>query len=262
MRDINKKRTELRVLTIIGIVAGFFVITAFNAQHPEVGISNMLSSKSVDQYFEGKSLEKIDEYVKEMKVLEENRDSLLEEIKGLEGTISEYEEIAAQVTHRGDEIKEELQRSRMIAGTLDTEGPGVEITLDDRKRDTILDKDSGKLSFYIVHDSDLLEVVNELRAAGAEAVAINGVRIIGSSRISCGGPTINVGKEQRFVPPFVIEAIGDPDTLYSYMKREDSISHTLLFWGLGFSLKKKDSIQIPRFIGDVEYKYAKPVEEG
>ena len=43
------------------------------------------------------------------------------------------------------------------------------------------------MGYYIVHDSDLLEVVNELRAAGAEAVAINGVRIIGSSRISCGG---------------------------------------------------------------------------
>lgn len=262
MRDIKKKRRELRVLTSIGILAGFFVVTVFNAQQPEARISNMLSTKSADQFFEGKSLEKIDEYVKRMKVLEDDRETLLEEVRGLEEIMSEYEEIAAEVIDRGDEIKEELQSSRMIAGSLDIEGPGVEIILDDRKRDTILDKDSGMLSYYIVHDSDLLEVVNELRAAGAEALAINGVRIIGSSRISCGGPTINVGKEQRFVPPFIIEAIGDPDSLYSYLKREDSISQTLLFWGLGFSVKKKDSIEIPRFIGDAEYKYAKPEKEG
>jgi uncharacterized protein YlxW (UPF0749 family) len=118
------------------------------------------------------------------------------------------------------------------------------------------------LGYYIVHDSDLLEVVNELRAAGAEAIAINGVRIIETSRISCGGPTINVGKEQRFVPPFVIHAVGDPEALTSYFQREDSIYQTLMYWGLRFEIKKKDLIQIPRYIGDLEYKYAKPIEEG
>ena len=42
------------------------------------------------------------------------------------------------------------------------------------ERDSILDSDPDMLGYYIVHDSDLLEVVNELRAAGAEAIAING----------------------------------------------------------------------------------------
>lgn len=257
-----KIKKDLWVITLIGILAGFAVIRVFDAQHPELGLSNMLSSQSVDQYFEGKSLAKIEQYVKEMKTLEKNRDMLLEEIRALETVISEHEEIAAERTYKGEQIREELQGSRLMAGMLDIEGPGVEIILDDRKKDTILNSDPGMLGYYIVHDSDLLEVVNELRAAGAEAVAINGVRITGSSRISCGGPTINVGKEQRFAPPFVIHGIGDPEALASYFQREDSIYRTLMFWGLKFDIKKKDLIQITRYIGDVDYKYAKPIEEG
>ena len=83
-----------------------------------------------------------------------------------------------------------------------------------------------------------LEVINELKAAGAEAIGINGVRILGNSRISCGGPTINVGDDQRFAPPFVIHAIGDPDALAGYFQSPDSIYHILTFYGLEFSIKK------------------------
>ena len=45
---------------------------------------------------------------------------------------------------------------------------------------------------YIIHDDDLLRVINELRAAGAEAIAINGERIVAMSEIRCAGPTLSV----------------------------------------------------------------------
>ena len=257
-----KIKKDLWVLALIGMLAGFFVVRVLEAQQPQLGISNMLSPQSLDQYFEGRSLVRIEQYIKDAKELDERRETLLDEIRALEEVIDRYEKTAAERIHKGEQIREELQRGRMMAGMLDIEGPGVEIILDDRKRDSILDSDPGMLGYYIVHDSDLLEVINELRAAGAEAIAINGVRITGSSRISCGGPTINVGKEQRFAPPFVIHATGDPEALASYFQRQDSIYQTLMFWGLRFEIKKKDLVQIPRYIGDVEYKYAKPIEEG
>ncbi len=257
-----KKKKEIWVLTLICILAGFFAVRVFEAQHELLGLSNMLTPQSLDQYLEGKTLARIEGYLKDAKVLEERRDTLLEEIRALEAIIDQHEKDVAERTERGEQIRQQLQSSRMMAGMLDIEGPGVEIVLDDRKRDTILDSDPGMIGYYIVHDSDLLEVVNELRAAGAEAVSINGVRITGSSRISCGGPTINVGKEQRFAPPFVIHAIGDPDALASYFQRDDSIYQTLIFWGLRFDIKKKDLVQIPRYIGDIDFKYAKPLEEG
>ncbi|HZJ57439.1 MAG TPA: DUF881 domain-containing protein [Clostridia bacterium] len=256
-----KIKKDIWILTFVGILAGFFVIRAFDAQHPQLGFSNMLSPHTLDRYFQDRSIARIEQYVKHTKALEESRDLLLEEIRELDKIKSEHEEIAAARLDKGEQIRRELQDSRMVAGMLDIEGPGVEIIVDDRKRDTILDSDSDMIGYFIVHDSDLLEVVNELRAAGAEAVAINGVRITGSSRISCGGPTINVGKEQRFTPPFVIHAIGDPEALTSYFQREDSIRQTLLFWGLRFEMKQKDPVLIPRLIGDTDFRYAKPIRE-
>ena len=140
-------------------------------------------------------------------------------------------------------------------------GPGIEIILNDRKRDSFLDYDPYMLNYFIVHDSDMLHVINELRGAGAEAIAINGTRIMATSRISCGGPTINVGKSERFAPPFIIHAIGNPDELMAAFQREDSIYHSLIAWGLEFHIRKLDSIEIPRYMGDVDFTYAKSMQE-
>ncbi len=64
----------------------------------------------------------------------------------------------------------------------------------------------------IVHDYDLQLVVNELTASGAEAIAINGQRVISRTAIRCVGPTIMVNNVP-IVPPFEILAVGDPGTL-------------------------------------------------
>lgn len=73
--------------------------------------------------------------------------------------------------------------------------------------------DSGKIlepgvnpNLYLVHDEDILKVVNELRAAGAEAISINGQRLIANSEIICSGPTIRVNR-RPLAPPFVIKAL-------------------------------------------------------
>ena len=47
-------------------------------------------------------------------------------------------------------------------------------------------------NLYVIHDEDILRIVNELRAGGAEAIAINDQRLIGTSEIRCSGPTITV----------------------------------------------------------------------
>ena len=257
-----KVRKDIRILTLVGVLVGFFAIRAFDAQYPELSLGNVLSFERIGQYMDTDRLTTIEAYIKEKEQLEERKKALMENLRSLEEVISAYEKAAAEKSYDGEEIRKALEESRILAGMTDLEGPGIEIILNDRKRDSILTKDPKLLSYYIVHDSDLLNVVNELRAAGAEAIAINGVRILATSRISCGGPTINVGKEQRFVPPFTIHAIGDPDKLAAYFQREDSVYHSLTFWGLQFSIKKQDRVVIPRYIETDLYKYAKPVREG
>ena len=128
-----KIKKDLWVLTLIAILAGFFIIRVLEAQNPQLGISSMLSPQALDQYFEGRSLGKIEEYLKVSKELEQERADLLEEIRALGEIISRHEKEAAEKIEEGEQIREELEISRMIAGMLDVEGPGVEIILDDRK---------------------------------------------------------------------------------------------------------------------------------
>ena len=62
---------------------------------------------------------------------------------------------------------------------------------------------------YIIHDEDLLRVLNELCAAGAEAISINDQRIVATTEVRCAGPTVSVNNV-RSAPPYVIKAIGNP----------------------------------------------------
>ncbi len=244
-------KKAFKVITIVCVFLGFFTALAVQSNGPAIEIENIGSIQTVEKL------------LNEKKSLDKERQEKLEELKEKEKKLSKFEERAARLEHDGEDIEKQLLDLRMMAGLIDMQGPGIEITLNDRKKDDIMYNNPAFLENYIVHDSDLLNVVNELRAAGAEAISINDTRIIETSRISCGGPTINIGRDQRFAPPFKIKAIGNPDELANYFKREDSIYHILDAWGLEFTIKKSKEIYIPRYIyGALDYKYANIVKKG
>jgi len=72
-------------------------------------------------------------------------------------------------------VRVELARTRMVAGLAAVEGPGVIVTLNDSKRQA---GPGESPELFLVHDNDILQVVNELFAAGAEAVSVNGQRMV------------------------------------------------------------------------------------
>ncbi len=242
-------KKEYLVISIMCAFLSFFLVKTFGNQVYSYDIG------------ESTSVKKIQELMNQLEKLENSKEELLERLQKLEAKISDHEAVIAENIYKGEKIQKQLFEARVLAGLTDIQGPGVEIILNDRKKDNIMPGEMYSITDFIVHDSDLLEVINELKAAGAEAIGINGVRILGNSRISCGGPTINVGDDQRFAPPFVIHAIGDPDALAGYFQRADSIYHILTFYGLEFSIKKLDNVRIPRYYGEVDFKYAKPVKE-
>ena len=94
----------------------------------------------------------------------------------------------------------------MVAGLTDVEGPGVSVILNDSKAENT----TGDEADYLIHDSDLLSVINELRDAGAQAISFNGERILATSEVRCAGSVVMVNGK-RFAAPFIIYAIGDPD---------------------------------------------------
>ena len=85
-----------------------------------------------------------------------------------------------------DEINEveEIAALKIRAGLTALAGAGVTVEMDDSNRSA---KSGDDPNLYVIHDDDVLRVINELRAAGAEAISINGQRLIETSEIRCAG---------------------------------------------------------------------------
>lgn len=145
---------------------------------------------------------------------------------------------------------------RIRAGIVPLEGEGIVIRLDDS---SLTAKAGENPNVYVVHDDDLLRVVNELRAAGAEAISINDQRLIDVSEIRCAGPTLSVNNV-RSSSPFLISAIGDRKSLENAITMRGGVADTLKVWGIHLELESKDKIEIPAFDGSVQHRFAHPVE--
>ncbi|TCS84409.1 DUF881 domain-containing protein [Tepidibacillus fermentans] len=178
---------------------------------------------------------------------EENK-KLEEQIREVEDQIHSIEQKAQANQDEATKIHETLDYSRMLAGLMDVEGPGLIVTLNDSKKAKEM---SGDVSSYIVHEQDLRRVVNELFASGAEAISVNGERMISTSTIKCVGPTILVNSIKK-APPFEIKAIGDPDTLLKGLELPGGVLDTLRIWEIQITTQKVDKVVIPRYMGTIE----------
>ena len=142
----------------------------------------------------------------------------------------------------------------MFAGMTALEGPGIILTIDDSGKIAKKDNDP---NLYLVHDEDILKVVNELRAAGAEAISINDQRLTANSEIRCAGPTISVNNV-RSAPPFEIRAIGDKDNLINAINMRGGVADSLKVWGIKLDIQPSDNVWIPAYKASSKYKSATP----
>ena len=146
---------------------------------------------------------------------------------------------------------------RMRAGLTALTGPGVIVRLDDS---SVKAKKGEDPNLYLIHDDDLLKVINELRAAGAEAISINGQRLVGTSEIRCAGPTLSVNNV-RSAPPFEVRAIGDQTSLSQALKMRGGVAETLKVWGIQLAIASSDDVYIPPYEGALSYTYAHETEK-
>ncbi|HRU41658.1 MAG TPA: DUF881 domain-containing protein, partial [Candidatus Diapherotrites archaeon] len=187
------------------------------------------------------------------KVREEN--VKLQNLKNdYESKIKEFEDTASQGSAYAKILKDELDQARIMAGIEDVEGPGITVVVDDLKF-------SEKVNYPLISYSMLLELLNELNAAGAEAVSINGQRIISTTEIrQIGGIHININTVS-FAPPFIFKAIGDPKTLEAALRLREGIAERLENSGVAVTITQEQLIRIPKYNGVIERKYAKVVKE-
>ncbi len=214
------------ILAIVFFVLGFMLSVQYKATEQQRSVR----------------MDRVEDLSERLKVMEAENKQLLEENEKL----------------RKDEMEDNPKQERLnvMAGATAVEGAGVEIVLDDS---TIQKKANENPNLYIIHDEDLLRVLNELRSAGAEAICLNDQRIVSTSEIRCAGPTVSVNNV-RSAPPYVIKAIGEPKTLTSALRLRGGVAETFEFWGIQVKIKESDKIHIPALKTARNFTYAKSVE--
>jgi uncharacterized protein YlxW (UPF0749 family) len=189
---------------------------------------------------------------------ERENHTLQEEITHLRKQLASLESNTQPTSSKTLLLKKELEDARMQAGMIPLQGPGIEVILNDSPRHPVSGEDD---YFYLIHDVDLIQLVNELWAAGAEAISINQERLVAGTSIRCVGPTILVNTT-RISPPYVVKAIGDPDTLATALKMHggflDSMSLAIAH-GVTIKVEKKSNLQLPAYGGVFLFHHAKPL---
>ena len=144
------------------------------------------------------------------------------------------------------------------AGTTALAGPGLVVTLSDAARVPAGPADA---SAYRIHDQDLQLVVNALFGAGAEAIAVNGNRVIVTTSIRSAGDTIVVDL-RPLVPPYRVSAIGADAAAFG----RSAIARRFAAWttqfGLGFDVARRRTVAVPAYAGPVTLSAAAPVGRG
>ncbi len=153
----------------------------------------------------------------------------------------------------------DLSRADFFAGLTAVQGPGLVVTLSDSKKPFPAGLPMGVAPPNIIHDTDINMAVNELKAAGAEAIAINDQRLVATSWIRCAGPTVYVNATPQ-TPSFVIRAIGDGTKLQAAMNLPGGAGDFLRqFDPAMIKMQKTGHVTVPAYSGATQPKYAKPV---
>lgn len=231
------------LVVIVGVL-GFLIAVSFN--------TNSRLSEAVP--------DRESDLVGVVRDMEEQRLELENRLAELRDEMSGLESEAADDSGVSDTFSRELRQARELAGLTAIEGPGVEIVLGDGSEVT----PGADPNDFLIHDSDIAAVVNALLASGAEAVEVNGERVVATTPIRCAGTTVLVNAA-RLGSPYVIKAIGDSEALEGAVMGDPVAS--LLFttyetqFGLQVSLSPMSDIEVAGYRGSLRPMFAAPTRE-
>jgi uncharacterized protein YlxW (UPF0749 family) len=185
---VNRPRAQL-LISAVALILGFLVVLQIRAQ----GAGSELASRSAQ------------ELTVLVANLNDRNEQLRQEVATLEQELRDLEAARARGDSSLDELQRDLTRLRMWAGLDPVGGSGVRITV------------AGPLD-----GEGAMELVNELRNAGAEAIAVDGVRLVAASVVAGPAGGLSV-EDQPLSDPFVVEGVGSPETLTGTLTRAGGV---------------------------------------
>jgi len=223
-----KSRSAQLLLTIVCFILGLLLVAQFRTQR--MTGRPLLSASSADQ-------------LAMISSLVENNARLREEMEALEEQLSEYQQATGRAMLGA--LVQELNKIRIINGLVEVSGSGVEVTID------------GPIGVL-----DIQDLINELRNAGAEALTVNGERLTLYSVIASTEDGVMIVNGMKPSRPYVLQAIGQPETLETALLRRGGLIATLErnYDGLAVSVIGRERMVLPVYKGAIEFVYASPIE--
>lgn len=183
----------------------------------------------------------------------ERYDRVYEALENAEDMLEKERQVSISSDDASVEKQEELKRINTYLGLTDVKGEGIIITLRDNTNSML------GIAADLVHDSDLRSIVNELKNNGAEAISINGQRIVPSTAITCAGTVIQVNNE-IVGSPFVIKVIGDQNMINNITRPGGFIYTLVEEYGINVKTEKSDEIKIDKYNGVLTNKHIQTVK--
>lgn len=231
------------ITAIVMIALALFIFSfVIAAQLNTVGNTNIISEGMREA-----------DLLRELQTMKEEYETLKESYEESQEIVEEYKTSSSSNDALIASMKSDLEKANVLAGLADVRGEGVVITLKD-STDTEMSVEAG-----LVHDTDLTAIVTELKAAGAEAISINGQRVIATTAIRCVGPTIQVNSV-KVASPFYIKAIGNSKYLESALNIKNGVVDSLKSYGIEVEIETNNSITIAKYDLTLKLKYATEVK--
>ena len=230
-----KKRGRSILFSVVFLVLGFILAFSYRT----------LGINQEDANFKSPAFIKEEDYRENLISQQERNKELTDEIAAKQEEIREYERSFSTGEKNHANLVEEAKDLRLLLGVIPAAGQGVKITMKDADYDPIEQNPND----YIVHESHILQVINELRISGAQGLAINGQRITSNSYIKCTGPVITVDGK-TFPAPFVIEAIGDMNVLASALHLKGGVIDSLIRDNIVVTTEQLKDIQLSALLDE------------
>lgn len=229
------------IAVILGVMC-FLLTLGISVQYRAVKDANKVAGTTVNSELKTELLRWKERYEEVYSALEK-----------IEEKLEEKREIATNNSEKSSKLQKELKTLNSLIGTIDVKGKGIVITVADNSNVTnetvgVFDN----ISNYLIHDKDLLVLVNELKNAGVEAISINDERIINTTSITCDGNVVLINGN-KVSSPFVIKAIGSQEAILGAIKRPGGYLEKLEEYGLVTSVENQENITIYKYNGIIDY---------
>lgn len=191
-------------------------------------------------------------------------DQLVAQVRAAESTVTDLTRTAADLNTQLEQVRSRaltgssalvrrLERDQLLAGLTAVQGPGIEVTLSEPPASSAPTDAAGRATrgpaqtTHILIDRDVRSVVNQLWSDGAEAIAVNGIRLTTTSAIRFAGDAVLVDL-LPISSPYRIDAIGNPDALITGFAASDVASRYQTMAsarGIGFSFTQQAHLELP-----------------